>query len=115
MTEPSPARIWDLHCHLSGVDGRTPAERMAQMIEIADRHGIERLCVYMGIPWSQDPTPDDFRKQNDQVLEALQHWHPAAAEDADLARLCARLEFELDVAVERRNGHCRTERRLGDG
>jgi predicted TIM-barrel fold metal-dependent hydrolase len=70
--------IWDLHCHMSGVDGKTPAERMAQIIEIGDRLGIERYCFYMGIPWSQDPTPDDFRKQNDQVLEALQHWHHRA-------------------------------------
>jgi predicted TIM-barrel fold metal-dependent hydrolase len=70
--------IWDLHCHLSGVDGRTPAERMAQLVEIADRMGIERLCVYMGMPWSQDPKPDDFRRQNDQVLEALEHWHHRA-------------------------------------
>jgi predicted TIM-barrel fold metal-dependent hydrolase len=70
--------IWDLHCHLSGVEGRTPGERIAQLIEIADRVGIERLCFYMGMPWSQDPTPDDFRRQNDQVLEALQHWHHRA-------------------------------------
>lgn len=70
--------IWDLHCHLSGVDGRTPAERIAQVIEIGDRVGIEKYCFYMGQPWSQDPTPDDFRRQNDQVLEALEHWHHRA-------------------------------------
>jgi uncharacterized protein len=70
--------IWDLHCHLSGVEGRTPAERIARMIEIADRMGIERLVFYMGFPWSQDPEPDDFRRQNDQVIEALEHWHHRA-------------------------------------
>jgi uncharacterized protein len=37
--------IWDLHVHLSGVEGATPAERLARMIAIADRMGIERLCV----------------------------------------------------------------------
>ena len=63
--------IWDLHCHLSGVEGRTPGERIVQIIEIGDRLGIERYCFYMGQPWSQDPTPDDFRRQNDQVIEAL--------------------------------------------
>lgn len=63
--------IWDLHVHLSGVPGATPAERMAQLIAIADRMGIERLCVYMGIPWSRDPKPETFRKENDQVLEAI--------------------------------------------
>ncbi len=70
--------IWDLHCHLSGVYGRTPGERMAQIIEVADRMGIERLVFYMGYPWSQDPSPDDFRRQNDQVIEALSHWHHRA-------------------------------------
>lgn len=64
--------IWALHCHLSGVTGRTPDERMAQLIEFADRMGIERLCVYMGMAWSQDPAPADFRKQNESATgEAL--------------------------------------------
>jgi uncharacterized protein len=70
--------IWDLHCHLSGVDGAMPGERIAQVIEIADRMGIERFVFFMGFPWSQDPSPDEFRKQNDQVIEALQHWHHRA-------------------------------------
>jgi predicted TIM-barrel fold metal-dependent hydrolase len=67
--------IWDLHSHLSGVPGRTPEERMARLIEYADRMGIARLCVYMGMNWSYDPSPEDFRKQNDEVLQALSHWH----------------------------------------
>jgi predicted TIM-barrel fold metal-dependent hydrolase len=70
--------IWDLHCHLSGVTGRTPDERMAQLIEYATRMGIQRLCVYMGMQWSQNPTPEDFRKQNNEVLQALSHWHHRA-------------------------------------
>lgn len=70
--------IWDLHCHLSGVDGRTPDERMAQLIEYADRMGVERLVVFMGQKFSNDPSPDDFRRQNDEVLQALSHWHHRA-------------------------------------
>lgn len=70
--------IWDLHCHLSGVPGRTPDERMAQLIDYATRMGIERLCVFMGMQWSQNPTPEDFRKQNDEVIQALSHWHHRA-------------------------------------
>ena len=42
-------RIWDLHCHLSGIVGATPEERAGKLIAIADRMGIERLCVYMGL------------------------------------------------------------------
>jgi predicted TIM-barrel fold metal-dependent hydrolase len=70
--------IWDLHCHLSGVDGRTPDERMAQLITFADRMGVERLVVFMGQQFLTDPTPDQFRKQNDEVLQALSHWRHRA-------------------------------------
>lgn len=64
-------RIWDLHCHLSGVSGLTPEERLSQLLRYADRVGIERLCVYMGMKWSQDPSPEDLVKQNDEVLHAI--------------------------------------------
>jgi len=70
--------IWDLHCHLSGVDGDTPDERMARLMSFADRMGIERVVVFMGTSWSQDPIPEDFRRQNDEVMQALSHWHDRA-------------------------------------
>ena len=66
--------IWDVHCHLSGVPGRTPDERLSQLIAFADRMGIERLCIFMGMNWSYDPSPDDMRRQNDEVLAALTRW-----------------------------------------
>ncbi len=71
-------KIWDVHTHLSGVPGRTPDERMAQLIGFADRMGIERLCVFMGMKWSYDPSPDDMREQNDDVLAALERWQHRA-------------------------------------
>ena len=67
--------IWDLHCHLSGVDGRTPDERIVQLLRYADRMQVERLVLFMGYPWSTDPSPDDLKRQNDQVLEPIAHWH----------------------------------------
>jgi uncharacterized protein len=70
--------IWDLHCHIATVPGRTPDERMYHLIQHADRMGIDRLCVYMGTKWSDDPTPEDFRHQNDEVLQAISHWHHRA-------------------------------------
>ena len=66
--------IWDLHCHLSGVPGQTVEERAAQLLEYADRMQIQRLIFFMGWPWSQNPTPDDFRRQNDQVIRVLERW-----------------------------------------
>ena len=74
----STVMIWDVHCHLSGVPGGTPDERLAQLIAFADRMGIERICVFMGMNWSYDPSPDDMRKQNDEVLAALERWHHRA-------------------------------------
>ncbi|WP_406693779.1 amidohydrolase family protein [Singulisphaera sp. Ch08] len=51
---------------------------MVQLIKYADRMGIARICVYMGMNWSFDPSPEEFRKQNDEVLQALSHWHDRA-------------------------------------
>ena len=46
---------------------------MDQLIAFADRMGIERICVFMGMKWSYDPSPEDMRQQNDEVLAALAH------------------------------------------
>ena len=70
--------IWDLHCHLSGVDGRTPEERMAQLMTFADRMGVQRLVVFMGMSWTHHPSAADLRTQNDEVLQAISHWHDRA-------------------------------------
>lgn len=70
--------IWDVHTHLSGVDGRTPEERMTALIRFADRVGIERICLFMGYPFLTDPTVAQLREQNDQVLKALAHYHDRA-------------------------------------
>lgn len=64
-------RIWDLHCHLSGVAGLTPEERLGNLLRYADRMGMERLCIYMGMKWFQDPSPDELVQQNDDVLRAM--------------------------------------------
>jgi len=72
------AEIWDLHAHLSGVPGRTPDERMARLIEFADRMGVARMCVFMGLDWSYEPSPEKLRQENDEVLQALSHWHHRA-------------------------------------
>lgn len=66
--------IWDLHCHLSGVPGDTPEERLGRLLRIADRLGVERLCVFMGMDWSYDPDPARLRLENDQVLRAIRHF-----------------------------------------
>jgi uncharacterized protein len=63
--------IWDLHSHFSGVPGNTPEERITRLLKFADRMGIERLCLYMGMATVQQPSPAELRKQNDQVLQAL--------------------------------------------
>lgn len=66
-------RIWDLHCHISGSTLReaTPEERAEHLVAVADRMGIERLCAYMGMRFVHDPTPDQLREQNDEILRAV--------------------------------------------
>lgn len=70
--------IWDLHCHLTGVDGQTPDERISRLMEYADRMEVDRLVFFMGYPMLTDPSPDDLVNQNNQVLQALSHWHDRA-------------------------------------
>jgi len=69
-------RIWDLHCHLSGPALRepTPVGRAEHLLAAASRLGIERLCVYMGMKWAQEPTPEQFRQQNDEVLSVVEKF-----------------------------------------
>ena len=55
----TPVMIWDLHCHLGGFNGRTPDEKMAEMVRLADRMGIDRLCVYMGYPFDRPFHPSE--------------------------------------------------------
>ncbi|HEY79468.1 MAG TPA: amidohydrolase family protein [Caldilineae bacterium] len=68
---PRRWNIWDAHCHLNA-EGKTPAERIHRLLALADRMGIERVVVFMGYPWVQDPSPEQMRRQNDQVWEAVE-------------------------------------------
>jgi predicted TIM-barrel fold metal-dependent hydrolase len=70
--------IWDLHCHLNGVPGDTPESRLAALLGYADRLGIERLCVSMGMQWSYDPAPAELSRGNDEILRAIRA-HPDRA------------------------------------
>jgi hypothetical protein len=65
--------IWDTHCHLSG-EGRTPEEKLANLIRYADRLGVDRLMVHMGYPIVVDPSPEEIRRQNDQALQAIRRF-----------------------------------------
>jgi len=77
VVDPSEYTIWDAHGHLSS-PGNSPRERIGNLLAVADRMGIERVIVFMGYPWVHDPTPDDFRRQNDQVIEAVKYSHGRA-------------------------------------
>lgn len=64
--------IWDLHGHLTGIPGRTPQDRMRELVDAMDRVGVERLMMFMGMRFDLDPTPAVLRKQNDEVLQAIE-------------------------------------------
>ncbi len=70
--EPSRHVIWDVHGHLTG-GGDTPAQIAGKLLEYADRMGIERLVVSMGYPLVDEPSPEEVRRQNDQVWQAVTH------------------------------------------
>jgi len=69
--------IWDIHGHLS-TPGDTPGEKINNLLKFADRMGIERVIIFMGYPWAYDPSPEEVRRQNDQVLQAIEHSHGRA-------------------------------------
>ncbi|HVN81236.1 MAG TPA: hypothetical protein VMW38_19765, partial [Terriglobia bacterium] len=67
-------RIWDMHSHLHGVPGDTPEERMAVLIQFADRLGIERLILSQGYSAEFHPTSAQIREENDRVLRAFRRF-----------------------------------------
>jgi hypothetical protein len=68
---------WDIHAHV-GTTGPNPAKRMEALVRIADRVGVERLCICMSPPWQYEPTPEQFRRSNDDVLAILKEWSSRA-------------------------------------
>src|SRR5438552_8555227 len=70
----APTLIWDVHCHLSTAPGETPEERMMQLVKFADRLGIDRVMLSLGFPLQPDPSPQQLREENDQVLQAVRRW-----------------------------------------
>lgn len=69
--------VWNLHCHLYGLPGKTPEEKVGNTLKIADRLGINRLIFYMGMEvGSTQPTPEDLRRWNDECMAAIKPYHP---------------------------------------
>lgn len=66
--------IWDLHCHLGGMPGATPEARLGHLLRYADRFGISRVCVSMGMSWEYDPSPEKFQQDNADVLRAIRAY-----------------------------------------
>ena len=65
--------IWDNHCHMGRGPGQTPAARAAFLLSVADRVGIEKLCVHLGMTLGvQDPPPEQLTRDNDAVMKAIE-------------------------------------------
>ena len=68
-------RIWDLHCHPEGdrVPGRTFAEKIDNLIEIASRMGIERLNMFLrvGETVSEKEVVDVLKRYPDKLSAFL--------------------------------------------
>lgn len=69
---PSRCEIWDAHGHFAGLTG-TPEERVDQILAVADRMGVTKFMICMGLRFNADPKPEEFAKDNDAVLRAITH------------------------------------------
>ena len=47
---------------------------MAYLIRFMDRLGVERVMLSLGYPLLADPSPEQLREANDQVLKAVARW-----------------------------------------
>lgn len=64
--------VWEMHGHLTGVTG-TPEERITQLLTYADRMGIDKAIFFLGFSREHSPSPQQFRRDNDVLLRALDH------------------------------------------
>jgi len=71
-SEDPAGEIWDGHVHLTGTSG-TPAERIDQLLRCADCMGVDRLVLSLGYSIANNPTPDQLRQENNEVLAAMAH------------------------------------------
>ncbi len=62
--------IWDCHGHISGLAG-TVEQAVDRLLVYADRMGVERMVVCMGMRTVQDPSAAELRQHNDEVLRAV--------------------------------------------
>jgi predicted TIM-barrel fold metal-dependent hydrolase len=71
--------IWDVHCHPAR-GGDTPYRRMKYLVDVADRMGVERMCIHMAWPFPAlaNATPEQFRQDNDEILAILKDWSSRA-------------------------------------
>jgi predicted TIM-barrel fold metal-dependent hydrolase len=67
---PTRETIWDCHGHLSGLAG-TVEQSVDRLLMYADRMGVERMVVCLGMRTILDPSPEQIRQQNDEVLRAV--------------------------------------------
>jgi predicted TIM-barrel fold metal-dependent hydrolase len=62
--------IIDCHVHLHGQFGSV-GQCVDELLRFADKFGIEKLCLSLGLGRYYEPTPEQLREQNDEVAEAL--------------------------------------------
>jgi len=67
---PPRERIWDCHGHLGGLAGSV-RESVDRLLMYADRMGVERMVICLGMRTTLDPSPEQIRQQNNDVLRAV--------------------------------------------
>lgn len=47
---------------------------MTHLLRFMDRMGIERVTLSLGYPLVENPSPQQLREENDQVIRAIERW-----------------------------------------
>lgn len=61
-----------MYCHLTGLPGSEPEDRLDGLIVFADRMGIERVILYKDESMPLDPSPTQLQEHNDRLMRLVE-------------------------------------------
>lgn len=72
MSSNPAYEVWDCHTHIVNVPGDTPEARAETLLAGADRMGISRVVLFVGLNGERyDLSPAEIRQANDEAMRAM--------------------------------------------